>query len=289
MKQLRKKAGHLLGCLGLLMGIFMVVLFLPSFCMAQEQITQHIYDHAGYFSTEEAEELEELCLEYGEAADANIVLLIEDGVKNKKWKEFLEDFYDENEDALGDAALLLLDINKEERRIEMQGYGEMEYYISDSRIDDMIAKMLPDLKSGDYYTALSSFPVMVKDYYDSGYGEDARQHTEADNENYDPYYYEKEEENPLLTSMLIAFPISLVVAGVGTFLMAHRAGGADTTTFHSYMNESRQNLIGRYDRYTHTTTSKRRKPQENHNSGGGGGGGGVSSGGNSHSGGGSSF
>lgn len=282
MRQLRKRKRHSL------LGIFLLaVLFVPSFSMAEEQITQHIYDHAGYFSEEEAEELEELCLEYGEAADANIVLLIEDGVKNKKWKEFLEDFYDENEDALGDAALLLLDINEEERRIEIQGYGEMEYYISDRRIDGMIAQMMPDLKSGDYYAALSSFPVMVKDFYDSGYGEDARKHTEADNENYDKYYYEKEEKNPLLTSMLIAFPISLVVAGIGTFLMAHRTGGVDTTTFHSYMNEGRQNLIGRYDRYTHTTTSKRRKPQENHNSGGGGGG--VSSGGNSHSGGGSSF
>lgn len=257
----------------------------PSHSLAAEQMEQHVYDYAGYFSEKEVKQLEKLCLEYGETSDANIIILIEDGVKNKAWKEYLEDFYDAHDTILGNAALLLLDVNEEERRIEIQGYGDMEFYLSDTRIDDMIDEMLPDLKAGRYGTALASFPQMVKAYYDGGYGEDARQHTQADNERYDKYY--RTEEKSLLRKSLIALPISLVIAGVVTFFMAHKAGGQDTTTFHSYMNENRQNLIGKYDRYTHKTTSKRRKPQNNNSSGGGGGG--VSSGGHSHSGGGSSF
>lgn len=290
MEQLKKKIFllKLVHKLFTLSGIFLLaVILVPSLCMAQEQIEQHVYDDAGYFSMAEAEELESLCLKYGEASDSNIILLIENGVENGGWKVFMEDFYDANEDVLGNAAMLLLDVNEEERRIELQGYGEMEYYISDSRIEDMIDEMIDDLKAGEYYTALASFPVMVKDYYDRGYAEDARTHTEADNESYDPYYYEKEEEAGILKICLLALPVALVIGVVGTAVMVYQSGGKDTTTFHSYMDESRRNLIGRYDRYTHTTTSKRRKPQEHNNSGGAGGG--VSSGGNSHSGGGRSF
>lgn len=288
MERLKKRTflSKLVHRLYILPGIlFLTVMLVPSLCMAQEQIERHVYDNAGYFSMAEAEELESLCLKYGEASDSNIILLIENGVENGGWKTFMEDFYDANEDVLGNAAMLLLDVNEEERRIEMQGYGEMEYYISDSRIEDMIDGMIDDLKAGEYYTALASFPVMVKDYYDHGYAEDARTHTETDNENYDPYYYEKEAG--ILETCLLALPVALIIGAAGTAVMVYQSGGKDTTTFRSYMDEDRRNLIGRYDRYTHTTTSRRRKPQEHDNSGGGGGG--VSSGGNSHSGGGRSF
>ena len=179
--------------------------------------------------------------------------------------------------------MLLLDVNEEERRIEIQGYGEMEYIITDARIEDIIDEIFDDLKAGKYYKALASFPVLVAQYKDMGYGQDARKHTQQDNETYDPYYYEKKNSS---IYFLCCIPIALIIGGIVTAVLVVRSGGATTTTFHNYINENRRSLIGRYDRYTHTTTSKRRKPRDTTNHSGGGG---VSSGGHSHSGGGRSF
>lgn len=33
-----------------IIGVILTLLLLPSFCRAQTQVTQHIYDHAGHFS-----------------------------------------------------------------------------------------------------------------------------------------------------------------------------------------------------------------------------------------------
>lgn len=258
--------------------------FIPSYSKAQEQVSKHFFDDANYFSEEKAEKLESLCLEYGEIVNANIVILIEDGIESGGWKEFMENFYDSyGADVLGNCAMLLLDINEKERRIEIQGYGEMEYIITDSRIESIIDSIFDDLKAGKYYRALVAFPPLVKQYYDSGYGEDARKHTEEDNENYNPYYYEK--KNTVLY-FIVCIPIAFLFGGIFTGILVVHSGGKNTAGFRNYMDENRRNLIGRYDRYTHTTTSKRRKPQQNDNHSSGGG---VSHGGSSHSGGGRSF
>lgn len=264
-----------------------LVFLVPKYSMAQEQVENHVIDRAECFTKDQMTQLDELCLQYGETSDANIVMLTENGVESGGWKEYLEDYYDENASLLGNCVLLLLDVNKKERHIEIQGYGEMEYYLTDERIETSIDAMFDDLKSGDYYSALVSFPPMVGNYYQSGYGEDARTHTQEDNENYDPYYYK--ESSHFLTFALMALPIALIFAGIGTFVLVHNTGGQDTTNFRSYMGDGNRSLIGRYDRYTHTTTTKRRKPQENSGGGSHSGGGGVSSGGHSHSGGGRSF
>ena len=71
--------------------VFLMVMLLPVISTAQEQISQHVYDRAGYFSSEEIQQLEALCLESGENSDSNIILLIEDGVEGKQWKKFMED------------------------------------------------------------------------------------------------------------------------------------------------------------------------------------------------------
>lgn len=261
----------------LFLTIILSIFLLPSDCKAQEQVSKHVYDHADYFSKEKLEALESLCLDFGKQADANIILLIEDGVKNGNWKAFMEDFYDTNDTndtSLGNCAMLLLDINKEERRIEIQGYGEMEYIITDARIEIIIDEIFDDLKAGKYYKALAAFPPLVAEYQDMGYGEDARKHTLLDNKSLSPTFY-----------FLCCIPIAFIIGGITTGIMVMQSGGSVTTTFHNYMDKNRRSLIGRYDRYTHTTTSKRRKPKENNNHSGGG----VSHGGHSHSGGGRSF
>jgi len=261
--------------------------FTSSVCYAQVQVEKHVRDHAEYFSEDEIVSLEAACVKYGEQSDANIVLLIEDGVPGKQWKRFLEDAYDAEDNELGDCVMVLLDINEEERRIEIQGYGAMEYIISDSRIDDIIDAIYDDLVDGDYYGALTAIPPMVYDYSIKGTASDARTHTQKDNENYDPYYYENKTNVPLF--FLLAVPISFVIGGVSVAVMAYHSGGKTTTNFQSYQSPGSRGLIGRYDRYTHTTTTKRAKPKEDADGGGSSHGGGISSGGNSHSGGGRSF
>jgi len=256
-------------------------------CSATEQAAVHVWDNAGFFSDDEIQDLEAICIKYGDLSEANIIFLIENGVKNKAWKEFLEKYYDANEEELGDCVEVLLDLNKEERHIEIQGYGEMEYIVSDNRIDEIINEILGDLKNGDYYDALEAIPPMVYDYYTEGRAEDARTHTQADNEK--AWADNRVEKTDPAVYFLICIPIALAIGGVSVGVMAYQSGGRVTTNHRSYQDAGSRGLIGRYDRYTHTTTTRRQKPKDPPPDMGGSSGGGVSSGGNSHSGGGASF
>lgn len=258
----------------------------PSY--AADTAVKNVYDNASLLNDEELSQLESLCQTVNDVRNINIVILIADSINGNR-KQYLEDYYDGHTPALSDAVLLLLNMDENDRGIEIQGYGSCEFYLSDDRINLILDDMMPYLQNGDYFDALEFF-INQTDSYMGQEPTTHYKHTEADNEAYNNVNGGNPDENSFAKRTLIHLGIALLVGAVSVAVMAYHSSGRNTTSQSTYLDANNSRILGRWDRYLRTTTTRRRKPEPNHNNGGGSSsGGGVSSGGNSHSGGGRSF
>lgn len=256
----------------------MLILFLFSFCFL---LTDHtafaseivsVTDEAGLLTESELLELETLCRETGALYNIDIIVHTVQSIPDTR-KQFIEDYYDANDTVLTDAAILLLNMDPNDRGVEIQGYGQCEFNLSDDRIESMLDAILPYFSDGNYLGGLQEF-VSQTDYYMNVTPTVTMSHAEMEaSENAIPH--------------LRNFGIALVIGAVAVVIMVFTSGSRITTNQGTYLDRNDSRILGRYDRYIRTTTTKRPKPKET--SSGGSGGGGVSSGGNSHSGGGRSF
>lgn len=270
--------------------VFSFLLFPLTAYAAPED--QKVYDNAQLFSPEELQTLEDMCNQYGETSQVDIVIITTKDLGGKTPKSYLEDFYDEKgfgyNNEFGDTAMVLL--KTDPGHVEIQGYGQCEYYISDNRIESILNYIYPSLKNKNFYQAMEKFISQVN-YYMEDEPESDYTHTEEDNQAYENVRNNKTKSGPLFQ---IGNQITLAI-GIGAatvLLMAFGSGGRNTVNSSTYLEHGNSRVLARQDIYLRTTTTKRRKPKNNNSSGGGGssrGGGGVSSGGHSHSGGGRSF
>lgn len=267
---------------------------------------QKVYDYYGLFSDKEVEKLEGLSKKYGEEGKVDIVIITTDNVSGKSRQEYLEDFYDEYgfgyEGKFGTAALLIINMDPEDRGVEIQGYGNAEHYINNDRIEYMLDDIGPMLSNGKYYKAMEEYMKQVAYYMNEEKGvntspvvgdkDSGHYYGEA---SYDgpSNYYGKEEKN-ILNNPFVHLGIALVIGAVSVGIMAYHSSGRVTVTSSTYLDEQNSRVVASRDDYIRTTTTRVKKPSNNNNSSSGGGmrssgGGGVSSGGHSHSGGGRSF
>lgn len=247
----------------------------------------HVSDDAGLFTETEVDDLEAQCIQVSEANDINAIILTINGTEKTR-KQYIEDYYDSMDTVLSDAVIMLIDMDSENRGIEMQGYGNCEFTLSDDRIESVLDDVVGYLQDGDYYNAMLTYLEDV-DYYSNLAPSTTYQHTEADNQNYNENYYE-ESQNPSFVSVSLRnLLIAVVIGAIVVFIMAFNSGGRMTADQGDYIDAAHSRILGQYDRYIHTTTTRRPKPKPQSSSGGGFGGGGVSAGGHSHSGGGRSF
>lgn len=262
-----------------------------------------VFDNAGYFSEDQLSDLDKACRSYGEEGKVDIVILTENGLDGKTPKTFIDDFYDSHDLGYnkdwGDTVILLLNLEENNRTVNIRGYGNAEYYVNNDRIEYMLDDITPHLKDGDYYTALELFAKESAYYMKEEKGVKVAPATGGkDSGNYygessydGPSNYYGQKENNILYNTWIQLAGALVIGGITIAIMIGNSGGRTTTNNRTYLNESNSGLIAHRDDYIRTTTTRVRKPQNNNNDGGGrsSGGGGISSGGNSSSGGGRSF
>ena len=266
---------------------FSAGLFSTETAMAAADI-DHVQDLADILTDEEEENLRNECISVGDLNEIDIFILTTDSVPENR-KLYIENFYDTHDDILTDAVLLLVNMDPEKRGVEIQGYGQCEFSISDDRIELILDEIISDLSDGDYFDAFFSYIYEV-DYYMSIEATSDYVHTEADNE----YYNENYNEEPLTHADYIIFNLfaSVVVGAISVLIivLVNALGrGSVTTNRNTYMDTSNSRILGHWDRYIRTTTTRRRKPKDNGGGHSGHIGGGVSSGGHSHSGGGRSF
>ncbi|MEG2513022.1 MAG: TPM domain-containing protein [Acetivibrio sp.] len=274
---------------------FLLILCLCFLCcgtnvMAAEEQNpplEYVVDGADIFSDEEETQLLAECQALFESQDIHAVLLTTNSIDSTR-KQYIEDYYDSREEVLGDAVLLLINMQSDDRGVEIQGYGSCEFTISDDRISSILDEILPYLKEAAYYDAASAF-LQLCDFYISQGASTNQQHTQADNDAYNEVNNPHASRDAFIKQSFFNLMIGLILGAVVVFIMAYQSGGKMTASQSTYLDSGSSKVLGHYDRYIRTTTSRIPKPKPQDNSSGSGFGGGVSSGGNSHSGGGSSF
>ncbi len=267
------------------------------------EINQHIYDEAGLLSTAETEDLEQLCIDYGNEAGIDIMILTHDNPNAVYAEDYIEDFEDKL--PVGDRVYLLIDMN--ERIVFMEGYGTAETYIHSKRIDTIVEEITPDLSGGNYYDACVTYIKRSAAYmsddselnYDHDYTAGTPQSSNPNAPNYDETWPSDRNVGSsglidIISNIWVQLITSIVIGIITVSIMAYNSGGRMTAGSSNYIESNHSGLIGRRDDYVRTQVTRVRKPQNNNNSSHGGfnaGGfrGGVSGGGRSHSSGGGRF
>lgn len=281
---------------------FFITSFSPNFTLISyaSPSMQKVYDYADLFTPEEVDNLEAISLEQGELGKVDIVFITVDTLNNKSRKEFLEDFYDEHgfgyDQEYGDTALILLNMDPNDRGVEIQGYGMAEHYVHNDRIEHILDDIVPLLSDGDYFKAMEEFALQVAYYMNEEkgvntnpvYGDETsgNYYGEASYDGPSDYY----GEESFFESIIFRIIISVIIGAVSVIIMAYNSSGKVTTTNRTYLDHHNSRVVAHHDLYVRTHTSRVRKPKQESSSGGrSSGGGGISSGGHSHSGGGRSF
>lgn len=268
-----------------------------SIASAQADIN-HVQDEADILTDEEEAHLRDECAYVGEAQEIDLIILTTDHTSDSR-KVYLEDFYDIHYPQITDAVLILVDMDPNNRGVEIQAYGQCEFSISDDRIERILDQIVPYLSDGAYYDAFHNYIDLVDNYMSMEATSDYV-HTEEDNEKYveDNIYYPEDytqseayKKEIFKQKTLFNLLIGAVVGAVSVGIMLINSKGKITVNSNTYRDPKNTRLLGHWDRYIRTTTTRTRKPENNNNHGGGGGfgGGGISAGGHSHSGGGRGF
>ncbi len=299
------KPFHLLGLL-ILISLVISHTIVRTYAAEAEntELNQHIYDEAGLLSTSEVEDLEQMCIDYGNEAGIDIIILTHENPNAGYAEDYIEAFEDQL--PVGNRVYLLIDMN--ERVVFMEGYGSAETYIHSKRIDTIIDEITPDLSNGNYYgacaTYIKSSAAYMKDdselNYDHDYTAGTPQSSDPNAPNYDETWpSDRNSESSgfvsFISNVWVQLIASIIIGIITVSVMAYNSGGTMTAGSANYIEANKSGLIGRRDDYVRTQVTRVKKPENNNNnnssSGFNSGGfrGGVSSGGRSHSSGGGKF
>lgn len=213
---------------------------------------KNITDDANLFNTQESTELDRLIKDIKTEYDFDIFILTRSSIVGTREK-YMDSYVLANNDYIQDAVLILINMDSNNRGVQIQGYGTGSKIISNTKIELILDKIVPHLSNANYYTAMKLFIEKVEGYVEKG----------------EPSEFSLAFETiPHSQNFIVALIISAIIVGV----LVYKSEGRDTTNFRTYSQNG--NVLGRQDRYTHTTTTRVRKPQNNGGSGGGGGGGG---------------
>lgn len=241
---------------------------------------QRVYDFFGKFGRTELDEIERWIEEKEEEGDISIrVFVAEMQMDDEKY--FLEECADElcdNGYAEEDLAIMLLNLDDDNRGVCIQGYGICEQQINDDRIEYILDDIIEWFSDDDYEYGVKLFATESAYYAQSG--------------NFGKYFKDNSLKAKLhrMPWVLIVI-VPGVVAFVGILLMKGSKGGKMTANGLTYIRNEESGMTANRDDYVKTSVSKTYSPQSSGSSGGrsGGGrssgGGGRSGGGRSHSGG----
>lgn len=235
-----------------------------------------IDDGANLLESQEEDELYQQAQALCEQADAdgfslNVFVVSTDDNGGKGEMEYSDDYYDLY---AGDAeGGLVLYVDMEDRRYYVGTYDEMQFYLTDDRLDDMIDRAIPDLKSGDYADFYSTLLNSAERYL--RIGPESGAHT------YDPAtgqtgYYDEKGSGLSWGNVIVSLLLALA-GGLGFALITvgrYRLKFPDTGSW-SAQDNVRLDLRRQNDIFQNHFVTTRRIPR---NDGGGhGGSGGASS------------
>lgn len=117
-----------------------------------------VYDYAGLFTAEEAQELEESITEYREQTGLDLVVVTIDDARGKTSRQYADDFYDYNGFGAGSdysGALLLIDMDN--RMAYVSTTGRAIQILTDSRIQEITDEVASYVKNREYAQGARTF------------------------------------------------------------------------------------------------------------------------------------
>lgn len=287
---------HTIACVFSALLLIMVGSFLLANTLVYaEEDTTLVYDKASLLTPEQINSLQDHARSIGDSYNTTIYILTDSDSQKLSRQTYMENFADSEQ--VTNSIIIFVNMDPDNRGVEIQGYGEDEYRISNPRVESILDVVTPYLADEDYYSAFSIFLEESQYYLEQPSDINADSSISSDPNYYkSDVYYQKEVrkealDNSPFSNLLVQIAISLGIAGITLGIMAYNSGGRTTVNERTYLDSNNSRVIAHRDQYIRTTTTRVHRPKQTSSSGGfrGGGGGGVSSGGRSHSGGGRSF
>lgn len=242
----------------------------------------HIEDGAGLFTNDEIQSLENKAQDLSDKIKGD-VYLVTTNTNSEEPRSFSDEYLREKVGNDNNGAVLLLDMGQ--REIYVSTSGNMIDYITDSRLDNMLDQIAPNLSDGLYYDAATAYFDQSDAYVEAGVPSG---HYRVDEETGKITYYKT------ITLMEGAIALLLAaVAAIAFFVVIKSKYQLKLGTYsYPYQENSDVNLTVNENQLINSFVTTRRIPKNTNNLSGGGGGGGSSthsSGGGTFGGGGRSF
>lgn len=264
----------------------LLFIFLPG--LGASAAEAGVFDGAGLFDGGERAELQRKAEEISKAYDMNILVVTTDDAQGKDARDYADDYYMDNgyydNEAKG-GTLYLIDMDN--REVYMCNAGDMIYYITDSRREDVLDAGYDQVANGEYYACIANMMGETVHWLERG--------IPADQYTYD-------EETGEIVRYRSIRPFEWGIAIVLALAAGGAAAGAVIGKYRMKWNpykypvkeKSSIRITGKEDRFVNQVVTTRVIPKNPPPSSDGGGGGGqttihTSSGGGTFSGGGRGF
>lgn len=266
--------------LKLMLPLLLVALAWPPLTASAD--TTHIEDGVGLFTNEEIQGLENKAQDLSDKIKGG-VYLVTTNTNSEEPRKFSDDYLREKVGNDNNGAVLLLDMGQ--REVYVSTSGNMIDYITDSRLNNMLDQITPNLSDGQYYEAATAYFDQADAYVEAGV---PGGHYRIDEETGKITYYKTITWMEGLIALLLA-----AVAAIAFFVIIKSKYQLKLGTYsYPYQENADVNLTVNENQLVNSFVTTRRIPRNTNNLSGGGGGGGSSthsSGGGTFGGGGRSF
>lgn len=236
--------------------IFVLILTVLS-CLAiysRADAKTLIKDDAEIISSSEEDKLNSLCNRIFKEYNTSVYIWTDSNISGSMDFGYeMEQFVSAQHE--NDVIILMIGMHPNDRIYEIQGYGTAKDMLTDKRCNKILDSMHSNMVNEDYYAAIEKFCNMAYTYMGKSPKLDS-----------------------LLFSSIVQFILCFLIGIISVALAAHNSGMNVTTNSRTYLDKNNSRVIGRFDRYTHTTVKRTAKPKaqsnsssesSNHSSGGG--------------------
>ena len=229
-------------------------------------------DEAELLYSYEQEELLEKAGELSEKTGFEIRLVTTEDAEGESSQVYAENYFEsltENEPGKAHGGCYLIDMDN--REFYVATYGNLQYYLTDDRLDSLLDDAYDEASSGDFYGVFSEMLSDTEKFYLRGIADGTRIYDEDTG----TYTYYKAPKTITPFKLATAF-FSGVLAFLALFvptLMSYGMKGKDKNDYSEKDNVS-LNLIRKQDDLVNRRVTQRHIPRDNPSRGGGGGGGG---------------
>lgn len=247
----------------LLLFFSFLLLAMPKGVLAQQQV--QIDDQAGILSS--VDTLESSARTIADHTKASI-FVVTTRTNHQSPQAFSENYL-ENKIGVGENGIVLL-IDMGQRHVYIFADGNMQWYITESRIDSILDEVQPDLANGNYQEGVQTFLRAVQYYVGAGIP-GGRSYT-VDEQTGEITFHRS--FRPMF--VLIALGVALVGAVVFVVVTVSRYQLKMGTWKYPYNQKGSISLTKRQDILTNSFVRTRKIPRNTNSGGGFGGGGGRS-------------